>query len=137
MLEQGKAHRFTLFIQSIGEHGSNVQIDVKETQPADLLVEFTPTRTLLNGVNRSKMMIVFPDDAKVCNYDGLTEDNLGHVVLTTTHPDFPEIFVFGGRTFFGGNSFGNSTNVAEVFVPAQDGAAPRKAPGLITGGEGV
>lgn len=91
-LKQGTSKRLPLAVSAIGKHCHDLTYQVKEVVPADLKVEIGDKRTLPDGRSvQTRVTITVPEDSAVCEFSGETDDELGRVVLATSHEEYPDV----------------------------------------------
>jgi len=89
---EGLGKRMRLIMHTSGEHSKDVQLKLKESVPNTLQIETGPGKDLSRGmIHQTPISIILPPTAEVCDYAGDTPERMGRIVLTTNHPDYPEI----------------------------------------------
>ena len=89
---EGLGKRMRLIMHTSGEHSKDVQLKLKESVPKTLQIETGPGKDLSRGmIHQTPLNIILPPTAEACDYSGDTPDQMGRIVLTTNHPDYPEI----------------------------------------------
>jgi hypothetical protein len=81
-----------LLIVVRGPHRKEVKITPVETAPDLLNVDVGPLREARDGsVTQTTLKLSVPSGSRPCNYVGPSEDQLGKIILETTHPNAPRV----------------------------------------------
>jgi len=94
--DEGGVYRLQLLVK--GPHAPEVDLFVKEVEPADVLqVEIqteNPSRINDGAVLLYPLTITIPKDADSISLFGTKPDEMGRIVLATNHPEQPEITIY-------------------------------------------
>jgi hypothetical protein len=93
-VKRGEKHLNKLAMYLIGEHRHNVELKVTETVPEDLKVTLGEPFDLPVNRLRIPLSIEIPADAKPTAHLGTEPENMGRVVIETSHPHNPEVRIY-------------------------------------------
>jgi hypothetical protein len=88
---EGTEKRVDMSMLLVGSHRSSTKFTVKKVVPEELQVTFGEPKHVYGGNSLVPIKIVLPKTAKQQAWLSSQPEEMGEIVLGTTHPDYPEL----------------------------------------------
>lgn len=91
---RGAVREHDVLIKVIGPHSSTTKLSIRKVVPEDLQVTIGEPKPILSGKGSLvPIKVVLPANAKPVNLLGNNSQELGQIVIETTHPGYKELKV--------------------------------------------